>query len=115
MLTIIRNFHDGMRARVRTDDGEHSEWFDVAQWLRQGRVLSSLQVSVLFADAFHLVLMALSKDEAIARGLVQFNDAAEVGTEGQEPLVCVRRAVWGMFCAPMKPELSPSRLKGSRK
>ena len=25
MLTIIRNFHEGMRARVRTDDGEHLE------------------------------------------------------------------------------------------
>ena len=33
LLTIIRNFHDGMRARVRTDDGEHSEWFEVTQGL----------------------------------------------------------------------------------
>ena len=23
MLAVIRQFHDGMRARVRTDDGEH--------------------------------------------------------------------------------------------
>ena len=35
MLTVIRQFHEGMRARVRTDDGEHSEWFDVTQGLRQ--------------------------------------------------------------------------------
>ena len=28
---VIRQFHDGMRARVRTDDGEHSEWYDVTQ------------------------------------------------------------------------------------
>ena len=27
MSTVIRQFHEGMRARVRTDDGEHSEWF----------------------------------------------------------------------------------------
>ena len=27
MLTVIRQFHKGMRARVCTDDGEHSEWF----------------------------------------------------------------------------------------
>ena len=40
MLTIIGQFHEGMRARVRTDDGEHSEWFDVTQGLRQGCVLS---------------------------------------------------------------------------
>ena len=25
MLTVIRQFHEGMRARVRTDDGAHSE------------------------------------------------------------------------------------------
>ena len=36
MLTFIRQFHEGMRARVRTDDGEHSDWFDVTQGLRQG-------------------------------------------------------------------------------
>ena len=36
MLTVIRQFHEGIRARVRTDDGEHSEWFDVTQGLRQG-------------------------------------------------------------------------------
>ena len=35
MLTVIRQFHEGMRARVRTDDREQSEWFDVTQGLRQ--------------------------------------------------------------------------------
>ena len=29
MLTILRSFHEGMRARARTDDGEYSERFDV--------------------------------------------------------------------------------------
>ena len=37
MLTVIRQFHEGMRARVRTDDGEHSEWFDATHGL-QARV-----------------------------------------------------------------------------
>ena len=35
MLTVIRHFHDGMRARIRTDDGEYSDWFGVEQGLRQ--------------------------------------------------------------------------------
>ena len=30
MLTVIRQFHEGMRVRVRTDDGEHSEWFSTS-------------------------------------------------------------------------------------
>ena len=46
MLTVIRQFHEGIRARVRTDDGEHSEWFDVTQGLRQGCVLSPLVFNV---------------------------------------------------------------------
>ena len=29
MLIIIGQFHQDMRARVRTDDGEHYEWHDV--------------------------------------------------------------------------------------
>ena len=40
MLTTIGQFHEIMRARVRTDDGEHYEWHDVTQGLRQGCVLS---------------------------------------------------------------------------
>ena len=38
MLAVIGQFHEGMRARVCTDGGEHSVWFDVTQRLRQGHV-----------------------------------------------------------------------------
>ena len=63
-----------------------------------------------FAAALHVVLVRFSKDDAHARDLVQLTDAGVgVGAEGHEPLVCVRRAVWGML------ELSGSRLKGSLK
>ena len=31
MIDVIRQFYDGMRARVRMDDGELSEWFEVTQ------------------------------------------------------------------------------------
>ena len=34
MIDIICQFHDGMRARVRMDNGELSEWFEVTQGLR---------------------------------------------------------------------------------
>ena len=48
-LTVICQFHEGTRARVRTDDGEHSEWFDITQGLRQGCVLSPLLFKIFFA------------------------------------------------------------------
>ena len=99
MLRIISNFHDGVRARVRTDDGEHSEWFDVTQWLRQGCVVSPLLFNRFFAVALHVVLVRLSQDEAIVRDLVQLSDAGAVRTERQELLACVRWAVWGMLYA----------------
>ena len=35
LIRVIRQFHDGMRACVRNDDGVCSEWFEVAQGLRQ--------------------------------------------------------------------------------
>ena len=36
MLAVIRQFHDGMRACVRLDDGECSDMFDMEQGLGQG-------------------------------------------------------------------------------
>ena len=46
MIDVIRQFHDGMRARVRMDDGELLEWFEVTQGLRQGCVLSPLLFNI---------------------------------------------------------------------
>ena len=91
MVRFIRNFHDGMRPRVRTDDGEHSEWFDATQGLRQDCVLSPFISNVFFAAALSVVLVRFSKDEAIVGDFVQLCNAGVVGTEEQKPLACVRR------------------------
>ena len=34
MFVVIRQFHDGMKACVRSEDGECSEWFKVGQGLQ---------------------------------------------------------------------------------
>ena len=114
MLKSIRNLHEGMRARVRTDDGKHSEWFDVTQGPRQGCVISPLLFIVFFAAALHVVLVGFSPDNATVRDLVQLRDTGVVGTKEQEPLACVRRAAWAC-CTPMTQGISRSRLKGSPK
>ena len=79
MLTVIRQFHEGMRARVRTDDGEHSEWFDVTQGLRQGCVLSPLLFN-LFAAVTHAVVVRFSEDPDIVRDLVHLEEDLEERT-----------------------------------
>ena len=65
MLTVTHQCHEGMRARVCTDDGEHSKWVDVTQELWQGCVLSPLLFNIFFAAVIHAVLVHFSEDPEI--------------------------------------------------
>ena len=69
---------------MRTDDGEHSEWFGVTQALRQGCVLLPLFFDVLFAAAIHAVL---SENPDISRDLFHLEE--ELGEGGLEVEPCV--------------------------
>ena len=82
ILTVIRQFHEGMRARVRTDDGEHWEWFDVAPGLRQGCVLSPFIINIFFAAMAHAVVIRFSEDPDIVRGLVYLAEDLEENAAG---------------------------------
>ena len=94
MIEVIRQFHDGMRACVRSDDGRCLEWFEVAQRLRQGCLLSPLLFNVFFAAILRVVLERFSKGAGILADLIHLQEQPlKVGPE--TALECVRHAIWG--------------------
>ena len=70
MISIIRQFHGGMRACVRLDDRVCSRWFAVEQGLRQGCVLAPLLFNVFFAAVINVASTRFKADKSIMDTLV---------------------------------------------
>ena len=103
MVIIIRDVHEGMRARLRTDDGQHLEWFYVthraAARLRAITVTAGQRVLRCSCCVSRRTGTLQHRRSHRKGSLVQLKDVAVVGTEEQEQLAPVRRAVWVMLYA----------------
>ena len=65
MISVIRQFHDGMRACVRLDDRVCSGWFAVEQGLRRGCALAPLLFNILFAAVINVTSTRFKADKGI--------------------------------------------------
>ena len=92
ILAVIRQFHDGMRACVRSEDGECSKWFEVGQGLQQGCVLSLLFFSIFFAAVLLIALQWFSRNADILGDLVHLDESPK-GMGPETALDIVMRAV----------------------
>ena len=80
MLKYIRHFHDEMRARIRMDIGECSNWSGLEQGLRQGYVLVPLLFNIFFAAALRVAMERFSADADVVKDmhcLLYTSDAAD--------------------------------------
>ena len=67
---------------MRSDDGRCSEWFEVAQGLRLGCVLSPLLFNVFLAAILRVVLERFRKDAGILADLIHLQEQpSKVGPE----------------------------------
>ena len=84
MISVIRQFHDGMRACVRLDDKVCSRWFAVEQGLRQGRVLAPLLFNIFLAAVISLASTRFKADKGIMDALVHLRKKRGAGGGGKQ-------------------------------
>ena len=101
MISVIRQFHDGMRPCVRLDDRVCSGWFAVKQGLRQRWMLAPLLFNIFFAAVINLASTRFKPDKGIMDALVNLRKKRGEGGRGE---AAARESVlatplWGMLYA----------------
>ena len=79
MISVIRQFHNGMRACVRLYDRVCSRWFAVEQGLRQRCVLAPLLFNIFFAAVINVASTRFKADKGIMDALVHLRKKRGAG------------------------------------
>ena len=97
MISVIRQFHDGMRACVRLDDRMCSGWFVVEQGLRQGCVLASLLFNIVFEAVLNVASMSFKAGKDIIDALVHPRKKKRAGGEATAGESVLATLLWGIL------------------
>ena len=101
MISVIRQFHDGMRACVRLDDRVCSRWFAVEQGFRQRCVLAPLLFNIFFAAVINLASTLFKADKGIMDALVHLRKQRGTGGRGEATvgMSALATPLWGILYA----------------
>ena len=101
IISIIRQFHDGMQACVRLDDRVCSRWLAGEQGLCQGFVLAPLLFNIFFAAVINLVSTRFKANKRIMDALVHPRKKGGAGRRGEATVgeSALVTPLWGMLYA----------------
>ena len=83
MISVVRQFHDDIRACVRLDDRVCSRRFAMEQGLRQGCVLAPLLFNIFFTAVINVASTRFKADKGIMDALVHLRKKRGAGRRGE--------------------------------